>query len=206
MGGAQIRIYSNFNWPNFGEADTQVLLYCIELQAGKNRENRIILMNIDHYRDNEMKKLLIIFIVLSVSTCSLYSQNKTIKGRVIDDNLETLPYVSIVINDTVEVGRTDLNGFFQIYIPVSEKKILFRCVGLEPTTIELIDNCNEVEVVMMLSGTYDFITLKKVDRLLMKRFKKLPELHKEAFEKGIFNTDKACYKQEFIPYYKKKQK
>ena len=40
----------------------------------------------------------------------------------------------------------------------------------------------------------------------MKRFKKLPELHKEAFEKGIFKTDEAFYTQEFIPYYKKKQK
>ena len=163
-------------------------------------------MNIDHNKDNEMKKLLIIFIVLSVSTCSLYSQNKTIKGRVIDDNLETLPYVSIVINDTVEVGRTDLNGFFQIDIPISVKKILFGSVGLDPATIELVDKCDEVEVVMMLSGTYDFITLKKVDRLRMKRFKKLPELHKEAFEKGIFKTDKACYTKEFIPYCKKKQK
>jgi len=151
-----------------------------------------------------MKKLLIILIVLSVSTCSLYSQNKTIKGRVIDNNLETLAYLSIVINDTVEVGRTDLNGFFQIDIPVSEKKLLFSTVGLDPATIELLDKCDEVEVIMMLSSTYDFITLKKVDRLQMKRFKKLPELHREAFEKGIFKTDKACYKQEFIPYYKKK--
>ena len=91
-----------------------------------------------------------------------------------------------MINDTVEVGRTDLNGFFQIDIPVSVKKILFRAVGIDPATIELVDKCDEVEVVMMLSGTYDFITLKKVDRLRMKRFKKLPELHKEAFEKGIF--------------------
>ena len=153
-----------------------------------------------------MKKILIIFIVLSVSTCSLYSQNKTIKGRVTDDNLEILPYVSIVINDTVEVGKTDINGFFQIDMPISEKKMLFRYDGLEPTTIELVDKCDELEVIMMLNSTYDFMTLKKVDRLRMKRFKKLPELHKEAFEKGIFKTDKACYTQEFIPYYKKKQK
>jgi len=163
-------------------------------------------MNIDQNKDNEMKKLLIIFIVLSVSTCSLYSQNKTIKGRVIDDNLETLPYVSIVINDTVEVGKTDLNGFFQIDIPVSVKKLLFSTVGIELASIELVDKCDEVEVVMMLSSTYDFITLKKVDRLRMKRFKKLPELHKEAFNKGIFKTDNACYTQEFIPHYKQKQK
>jgi len=157
-------------------------------------------MNIDHKKDNVMKNILIIFIVLSVSTYSLYSQNKTIKGRVISDQLETTPGVLIIINDTIEVGKTDINGFFQINIPVSEKKLLFRYVGLEPTTIELLDKYDEVEVVMMLSGTYDFITLKKVDRLRMKRFKKLPKLHKEAFEKGIFKTDKACYKQEIIPY------
>lgn len=153
-----------------------------------------------------MKKLVIIFIVLIVSNCSLYSQNKTIKGRTITDQFETMSFVSIMINDTVEVGRTDLNGFFQIDIPVSVKKILFRSVGLEPAIIELVDKCDEVEVVMMLSSTYDFITLKKADRLRMKRFKKLPELHKEAFTKGIFKTDKTCYTQEFIPYYKKKQK
>ena len=144
--------------------------------------------------------------MLSVSICSLYSQTKTIKGRVIDDNLETLPYVSIVINDTVKVGRTDLNGFFQIDIPISVKKLLFSTVGIELASIALADKCDEVEVVMMLSSTYDFITLKKVDRLRMKRFKKLPELHKEAFKRGIFKTDNACYTQEFIPYSKKKQK
>ena len=102
--------------------------------------------------------------------------------------------------------QTDLNGFFQIDIPVSLKKILFRSVGLEPAIIELVDKCDEVEVVMMLSSTYDFKTPKKVDRLRKKRFKKLPELHKKAFEKDLFKTDKACYTQEFIPHYKKKQK
>lgn len=152
-----------------------------------------------------MKKLIIIFIILGVSTSSLYSQNKTIKGRVIDNHfLNTLSYVTIMINDTVKVGRTDLNGFFQIEIPVSVKKILLRDVGIEPATIELADTCNEVEVVMMLSGTYDFKTPKQVDKLRMKEFKKLPVLHKQAFVKGLFKTDKACYTQVFISYWKKK--
>jgi hypothetical protein len=153
-----------------------------------------------------MKKLLIICIVLVVSTCSLYAQNKTIKGRVIDDDLETLPYVFIMINDTIKVGKTDLNGFFQIEIPVSVKKILFGYLGVDLATIELTDKCDEVDVVMMLTGTYDFMSLKKADRLRMKRFKQLAEIHKEAFDKGIFKTDTACYTQEFIPLYKKKQK
>ena len=148
----------------------------------------------------KMKKLLIICLVFSVSVCSLYSQNKTLKGRVISDQFDIIIGVSIMINDSVKVGRTDLKGYFRIEIPDSLKKILFRDVGMESATIELVDKCDEVEVVMMLSGTYDFITLKKADRLRMRRFKKLPELHKEAFAKGIFKTDKACYTQEFMPH------
>lgn len=150
-----------------------------------------------------MKKLIITFIVIIVSAYSLYSQNKTIRGRAITDQLETLSFASIMINDTVVVGITDLNGFFQIDIPVSVTRMLFRSVGLETALIELPDKCDEVEVVMMLSSIYDFITLKKADKLRMKKFKKLPKLHKEAFAKGIFKTDKICYTQKFIPYYGK---
>jgi hypothetical protein len=153
--------------------------------------------------DNEMKKLLIIFIVLSVSACSLYSQNKTIKGRVISDHFEILTGVSIMINDTVEVGRTDLNGFFQIDIPISVEKILFMFVGLDPTTIELVDKCDKIEVVMMSGGTDDFISLKRAERKRKKRYKKLPEIHKQAFEKGIFETKYACYIREFESLYLK---
>jgi len=138
--------------------------------------------------------------------CSLYSQNKTIKGRVIDNNLGTLPYVSIIINDTVEAGKTDLNGFSQIDIPVSEKKILFGSVGLDLTTIELVDKCDKIEVVIMLSISYDFITLKRADRKREKRYKKLPEIHKQAFEKGIFETEYACYNREFEPFYQRNPK
>lgn len=152
-----------------------------------------------------MKQLLIPFIVLIVSANSLYSQNKIIKGKVISDDFENVPLASIIINDTIEVGKTELNGFFQINIPISQKKILFKFIGLETTPIELTDTCDKLEVVMLSRATYDFVTPKRVDRLRMKRFKKLPELHKEAFEKGLFKTQKACYTQEFIHSYNKKQ-
>lgn len=144
--------------------------------------------------------------MICVSTISLYSQNRRIKGRVIDNNFETLAVVSILINDTVEVGRTDTNGFFQIEVPVSVKKLLFSIVGVELASTALVDKCDEVEVVLILRCTCDFMTPKKIDKFRMKEFKKLPGLHKEAFEKGIFKTDKACYTQEFIPWYKGKKK
>jgi len=158
-------------------------------------------MNIDQKNDNEMKKIIIVFIVLSISIFSLYSQNNTIKGRVISEDFETLPEVSIMINDTVEVGRTDINGFFQIDMPISENKLLFEFVGMESTNIELVDKCDKIEVVMMYIYSYDFMTLKRAEKRRKKRYKKLPELHKQAFEKGIFKTEYACYNREFESFY-----
>lgn len=75
-----------------------------------------------------MKKLLITFLVFCISTVSLFSQNKTIKGRVITEDLQTLPYALIFINETVQVGRTDLNSFFSNRCPYfCEKNIIYGC-------------------------------------------------------------------------------
>ena len=145
-----------------------------------------------------MKGLLVIFLLFSISTSSLYAQNKTIKGRVISEFFETMS-VLIMINDTVEVGRTDLNGFFEINIPVCEKKISFVTVGVEQTTIELVDKCDKIEVVIMVLYTYDFMTLKRAERKRRKRYKKIPEIHKQAFSKGLFETEYACYNRGNLP-------
>jgi hypothetical protein len=147
-----------------------------------------------------MKKLSILIFAISILISSLYSQDKTIKGRVIAEDFEILPGVSIMIYDTVEVGRTDLNGFFQIDIPIFEKKILFVFVGMEPTAIELVDECDKIEVVMMRSRIYDFMSLRRVERKRKKRFNNLPEIHKQAFKKGIFETQEGCYIREFESY------
>lgn len=151
-----------------------------------------------------MKKLLIICLVIGVSIGRLYSQNKTISGRVITENFEIYPFTVIAIDDTVKVGKTDLNGFFQIEIPISVKTIHFMNVGMEIASVTLADNCKEVEVVMMDDVIYDFMSLKKVDKRRKKRFRRLPAIQKEAYNKGVFKIVNACYKQEFIPYYKKK--
>lgn len=145
-----------------------------------------------------MKEMLLTIIILFYfSIVNLYSQNTKIKGRIINEDLDNVPMASILINNEVEVGKTNIDGFFQIEIPVSEKKIFFKFFGLEPTTVELTDKCNEVEVIMLLNITYDFITLKKIDKLRKKRFRGLSKLHKKAFDKDLFKTDKPCYIQEF---------
>jgi hypothetical protein len=146
-----------------------------------------------------MKKLIAFFLFITISVCNLNSQNKIIKGRVLDDNLETLPYVHIFIKDSIEIGKTDFDGFFQIEIPVSDKKLLFRYVGIDPTTVVLAEQCIEVEVILMLTGTHDFISKKRAEKKRKKRFKMLPEIYKQAYETGLFKSEKPCYERYFEP-------
>ncbi|WP_139252305.1 carboxypeptidase-like regulatory domain-containing protein [Hymenobacter psychrotolerans] len=144
--------------------------------------------------------------MLLSSASSSYAQSKTIRGRVITDDFMPLPGVVIRIDKTVEIGKSDLEGFFEINIPVSVKKISFSAIGIEEAYTELADDCEEVELVMLSRGTYCFSSAKKIDRLRIRKFKKILGVHKEAFEKGIFKEDKACYTQIFKPLYTKERK
>ena len=151
--------------------------------------------------NNEMKKLSILLIAAILSVSNLYSQSKTIKGRVILEDFRTMPEVSLMINDTVEVGKTDFDGFFQLDIPISKKEVVFDFIGVESVTIYLEDNCDNLEVIMMSLYSYDFISLKQAEKKRKKRYKKLDKLHKLAFEKGLFETDCPCYRREFESLY-----
>ncbi len=47
---------------------------------------------------------------------------------------------------------------------------------------------------------YDFITLKKVDRLRKKRFDNLPSLHSDAVKNELFKNNNICYERVFEKY------
>ncbi|MDH5380574.1 MAG: carboxypeptidase-like regulatory domain-containing protein [Cyclobacteriaceae bacterium] len=141
-----------------------------------------------------------LIIVLFISIGSIKAQEKTIKGRVIAEDFDTLVGVSIYVNDTIEVGLTDMEGFYQITIPTSERILIFHFLGLEAAKIELEDSCENVEVTMMYSVSYDFKQPKYVDRKREKRFKKLKEIHSQAFNKGIFKSKCPCYTRQFNSY------
>ncbi len=132
---------------------------------------------------------------------SLLGQTRLIQGKVIDEiSFECIPYATIYSFDTIEIGKTNIEGQFKIEIPQNTERLIFAFVGMEWAPIKLHSNCDTIEIIMMNSSTYDFISLKKVERLRMKRFKKLPKLHKEAYEKGIFKTLESCYEQTFNYY------
>ncbi len=146
-------------------------------------------------------KMRLFVTVLVLASCMFaQAQDLMLKGLIITEDLEVLPEATINNQNNELLGVTDIEGNFDISNPKEVSKLKICSVGMETMVIELSGDCDFLEIIVMFEAHYDFVSAKKVDRLRMKRFKKLPELHKDAFEKGIFKTDKACYTQEFVPY------
>jgi hypothetical protein len=146
-----------------------------------------------------MRITIILISILFVLDINLSGQTRIIHGRVISEDFDGLTKVRIQNIDTILIGETDIEGRFTIEIPLQDsEKLHLSWIGMEWTTIELNKNCDTVEVVMMYDVIYDFMTANKIDRLRLKRFKKLPELHELAYEKGIFLTKEQCYEQDFV--------
>jgi hypothetical protein len=151
----------------------------------------------------EMKLLFRLFGFISVvflTQFSIFSQNRTIQGVVIDNlDHEPVPYVSILFNDSIQIGMTNLDGSFQIEVPYTVNRlVLGRAIGFEDTEIILCESCNYLEIILFQRPVYDFLSKKQVDKKRKKRFKKIGKIRKEAVKRGIFQSKTPCYKQVFI--------
>ena len=142
-----------------------------------------------------------ILLVMFLTQFSVFSQNRTIQGVVIDDlDYKPVPYVSILFNDSIKIGMTNLDGSFQVEVPYNVNRLLLgRTIGFEDTEIVLCDSCNYLEIILFQRPIYDFLSKKQADNKRKKRFKKIGKIRKEAVKRGIFQSKNPCYKQVFIP-------
>lgn len=129
-----------------------------------------------------------------------FSQNTiSIRGKVIDESFVPLPAVSIIVEGN-EVALTDFDGNFQIEINKNVQKIVFQFIGMESLTVNLKENCYNLEIVLLYEGgCYLGASLQKVNRIRKRRFENRNKLHKLAYQKGIFSTENFCGEPQFKP-------
>jgi hypothetical protein len=137
-------------------------------------------------------------ILLLFCVFSTFGQ-QNLSGRIIDEYLESAIGVTIFDKDTTKIGKSDFNGYFKIELPQETVELIFAGLGYEWRKVKIPKKCNNLEVIILLSGSYDFLSSNKIDRIRKKRFDKIPELHSQAYDKGLFETEKPCFKQEFEP-------
>ena len=136
------------------------------------------------------------FISLFFCFFSAFGQ-RNFSGKTIDQFLESAIGITIFDKDTIKIGQSDLDGYFQIKLPKETDTLIFAGVGYEWATIAVPKECKDLEIILFLASTYDFMSPKKVDRLRKKEFEKLPELHSQAFQKGLFKTERPCVNRNF---------
>lgn len=125
-------------------------------------------------------------------------QTRNLAGKVIDDHFHSVYQAGIFNSDTILLGETDLNGNFNIDIPLDTQTLIVASIGMEWKNIKLSGDCPNLEIILQPRATYDFISARKIDRLRKKEFNKLPSLHQKAFEQGIFKNNEPCYVDKFI--------
>lgn len=153
-----------------------------------------------------MKLFSVLISTLLLLNTNAISQMRVINGKVIDEKLNPILYINVKINDSIFPIKTDTTGQFRLSIPNETKTLKIGEVGFEWSDINLTEECNQIEIVLLSHWIYDFISIKKADKLRRKQFKKLPNLHSQAFKKGIFSRGTVCYNQNFVSYYNKKRR
>lgn len=143
-----------------------------------------------------MRNQLFSFFILLMST-SITAQ---VKGKVVDQNDQPIPYVSIFVKDESIATTSDEDGTF--YLPLKEEKtLLFSVLGYEKTSVK----SSEVSIIKMKPTT---IELNEVVVLNKKETKQvevgMPISFSQAFENGpkidarFFPYDRKVKKNRYI--------
>lgn len=145
-----------------------------------------------------MRITAILLFVFFLVTGNVSGQTRTINGKVIDDQLRPIIGARINNADTTLLTTSDNNGNFSLDIPANTKSLIVNGIGFEWKLLDLTNECSYLEIIMLNSGSYDFMSARKVDRLRKKYFDTLPKLHQAAYDKGVFKVTKPCYEDKFI--------
>lgn len=144
--------------------------------------------------------LITFLLILSLTT---FGQSKMITGKIINSefptekNLAELEFWNasgaiLIGNDSIRLGTADNNGLFKLEIPTNIRTLRIGWIGMYPEEFELTESCEYYEIILLPDVIYDFVTIKKEERLRKEDRKILPDLYNEAYERGIFNRRKPC--------------
>ncbi len=82
-----------------------------------------------------MKKSILLIIVLTIASLSVFAQSGAIKGRVVDSKNLSLPAANVYIQDGKKGTISDVNGYYTITaVPIGEHKVMVSYIGFQPAS------------------------------------------------------------------------
>jgi hypothetical protein len=108
---------------------------------------------------------------------------------VVDDSPELYPIigVSVIINDSINITETGVDGSFQFETSLPVYKLSFSLVNYERVDLMLLEKCNIVDVVMITDATYDFMSYRKINKERRKNTRNFQSYIKKRMRKAYFS-------------------
>ena len=135
-----------------------------------------------------MKNYVLLFLML-LSTCHAFSQQVTVKGKVVDENNIGLPGASVLVKGTTTGTITDADGDFEISVPDTSAVLKISYVGYTSKEITLGN-----QTVINISLSPDLASLDEVVVIGYGQVKKedltgsVSTLGEKDFNQGVTNS------------------
>ncbi|MCS6832563.1 MAG: SusC/RagA family TonB-linked outer membrane protein, partial [Flammeovirgaceae bacterium] len=128
-------------------------------------------------------------LVLCLGLTVAYAQERTVSGKVKDENGEPMPGVSVLVKGTTTGSTTDLDGNYRISLPQGATTLVFSFVGYRPkevdvTTASVVDVQMELDVEQLEEVVVvGYGELKKTDVTGA-----VTTISTKEFNKGVINS------------------
>lgn len=100
-----------------------------------------------------MKKLFLPVLVVAMASASATAQERSVKGRIVDEAGEPLPGASIVIKNTQSGTVADDDGNFQIVVPDANTVLVVNSFGMETQEFTAGTGAQNVKITLKGSGS-----------------------------------------------------
>ena len=84
-----------------------------------------------------MRKVVLLFMAVVLSISQLWAQQRTVTGKVSDENGNALANVSIKIKGTNTGTASGIDGFYSLIVPSTAKTLVFTYVDMEEMEVSV---------------------------------------------------------------------
>src|SRR5690606_11781278 len=104
------------------------------------------------YKFIQWTSLRLSFLLMICSVTLVYGQERQVTGRVLNNNGEPLEAVTVKVDGSNTVSRTNSNGAFSIKVPNTNGRLVFNYLGYETQTVQL-DGRTVLDIKMVQSSS-----------------------------------------------------